>query len=169
MDFSGDIILTRNTDAVGNNSPGWWNHSAISTGLGLGEWSNLIVEAQIKLGVAAFTVEAFKARYPRWCVIRFSSLIGDDAHGWYAAHNAIKMIGQPYARYGSIFLLRKGENCVSVVRKAWSATLGRNLRWRKPDHIYRDAQLGKHGFQIVAEHHDPNWVKPNEWFGGRVA
>ena len=41
----GDIFLTRNTEEVGNDSPGFWNHTAIISPRGT------VIEAQEEPGV----------------------------------------------------------------------------------------------------------------------
>jgi len=156
-----DVILTRNTDEVGNGTPGYWNHAAIAVGTFAGK--DAIVEAQIELGVAAFEVEAFDERYPKWVVLRRDTTLTDKV-----VQQAIELVGMPYERLGSIFMGKYGENCVSVVRRAWRGVIPRRrIAWRRPDHIWNARD--RYGFYVVAQHEDfDNWTKPAERFGGRL-
>jgi hypothetical protein len=161
MDRAGDIILTRNTDEVGNDSPGFWNHAAISGG-------DYIIEAQREPNaVIAVEIEAFMRRYPEWCVVRNADL----KKALEAANHAYDLIGMEYRKIASLFVFlrneRRGENCVSMVRKAWGRALGMDPRWRIPDHIYQDDRFG---FRVIDHHKDyENWIKPDSWLEGRLA
>jgi hypothetical protein len=160
--ISGDIILTRNAEYIGNSSPGYWNHAAISCG-------SYVVEAQEEPNaVIAVKPNYFLARYPEYVILRYP----DIQVAYYAAKAGYSLVGTPYRKISSLFFfLRKsqrGENCVSIVRKAWKVALGRDPRWRIPDDIYREVGYGR--FYQIDHHKDyDNWVQPKEWFGGRLA
>lgn len=150
MTNSGDIIITRNTSEVGNDSPGYWNHAAISGG-------DYIIEAQAKPNlVIAVNPEAFFLRYPEYKIFRYF----DEQISYQAALVAHSLLGKPYRKLASIFMFWKkttlGENCVSVVRKAWSHALHLDTGWRRPDHINN---MIIPGFSAIKHHIDYiNWT-----------
>jgi len=137
----GDTFLTRNEGEENNESPGYWNHCAIYIG------DEKIVEAQVEPynKVMYSHLGEFIQRYPNIKVLRHPN--PDTA--LLAASNACKSVGRPYWRGGSIFRnLRsvfRGENCVSVIRRAWFLALRFDPRWHRPDHVLT------FGFKIVAE------------------
>jgi len=156
---AGDVFLTRNTDAVGNDSPGYWNHAAISAG-------TYVIEAQAKPNaVIAVHLADFIARYPEFLLLR-----NPDAQlGYRAAQHARSLVGTKYRKIASIFRFlrreRRGENCVSVVRKAYKRARGADPRWLKPDDV---AASGL--FYTVVHYRDyNNWRPPSNWLAGRIA
>jgi len=131
----GDILITRNADEKDNQSPGYWNHVSIFVG------GDNIVEAQsapwstIKLS----EVDEFFNRYPKIQIYRWKD---DDTVGEKAATYARTMLGKEYKWLASLFyMFRRGENCVTTVRKAYKEALGFDPGWRKPDDITTDKRL----------------------------
>jgi len=154
----GDMYVTRNTDEVGNPTPGYWNHCAMYVGKGQ------VVEAQIKHGVIKVSLNSFRRRYPEYRRLRYK---GDARIAERAARGALDSVGLPYKKIASIFRhLRKrtrGENCVSVMRRCWKNAFRRvrrpDPRWKKPDHV-----AASHMFFKVEHHRDyKNWRKPDEF------
>lgn len=130
----GDIILTRNENEEDNGSPGYWNHTSIYVEQG-------VVEAQAEPWdtVKFSEIEEFFSRYPKYEIFRWKD---DTSAGKKAANFARTMIGKPYKMFASIFFRRrKGENCVSVVRKCYDEALGYDTGWRFPDDIAKDDRL----------------------------
>lgn len=127
----GDIFLTRNEgdDETVNTSPGFWNHAAIC-----GSDGETIIEAQSNPGkVLQINGYDFVERYPTVKIIRL------NLDGLQLAKEAEKLVGSPYRKIASVFKhLRRnhrGENCVSVIRKAIRNTTGRDPGLFKPDDI----------------------------------
>jgi hypothetical protein len=124
----GDILLTRNTDD--NYTPGYWNHASIVT-------YNGVVEAQTApFNKVIVSVEGeFIRRYPEILLVRYK----DALVAAKASKFAIDSIGKGYRKIASLFyFLRKpsdGENCVSVVRRAWKKALKKDPGWKIPDDI----------------------------------
>ena len=141
MNQAGDIILTRNTEEVGNNTPGYWNHAAISAG-------NYILEAQAEPvnSVIAVQINVFRLRYPEYIVLRYP----DATAAYQAANTVYQLLGTPYRKVASIFhRLRPawvGENCTSLVRRGWIQPLGHDPKWKLPDHIYNYTTQGNCGY-----------------------
>ncbi len=126
----GDIFLTKNSDEVGNDSPGNWNHTAIYIG------NEIVVEAQGgDIGyVREINLNTFINNYPEILVLRCDSEKIGNIAGIYARN----LVGVPYRKIASIFKhLRKhrGENCVSVIRKAYRDALSDDPGWQIPDDI----------------------------------
>ena len=154
----GLIIVTRNTDEVGNDSPGYWNHAAI---ISVREW---VVEAQKEPNaVIAVPLEKFINRYPELVIFRVTEMDQMESVALFAAN----MIGLPYRRIASIFPMWRrpwlGENCVSVVRKAVEQATGKDPRWRRPDHIVASSLMDSYYRENYQE-----WIKPKAWFEGMV-
>ena len=132
----GDIFVTRNLKEEDNTSPGYWNHSAIYVG------EDTIVEAQPDPNkVITIGVQEFYDRYPYVAILRVNHPKGADL-GKQASLIAKASVNTTYKKFASVFRhLRKaerGENCVSVVRRAWSKVLKVNISWWKtPDGIYK--------------------------------
>lgn len=153
----GDILLTRNTEEVGNNSnKGHYNHSSILTAEG-------VVEAQDEpKAVILVTLESFLIRYPEILILRHR----DENIAAKASKEAEKLIGRPYKRAASVFFStrNRGENCVSVCRRAFLLASGQDYQWRIPDDIYncRDFDIYE---QILTY---DKWVQPKTWFEGRI-
>lgn len=132
----GDIVITRNEgdDREYNTSPGYWNHAAIYTGDGF-------VEAQPSPNEVILSNKyEFYRRYPRIRVYRLN-----EDKGKMATAEARKLLGSRYRKLASMFRFlrrdRRGENCVSVVRKAYSRATGTDYKWSKPDDIANDPNL----------------------------
>jgi len=144
----GDIVITRNegSDEDENATPGYWNHVGIYVG------DDRMVEAQAPgWGGKVLTsnrIEYMK-RYPIIVVKRSLT----HAQGVLAAEDAKKSVDTIYRKIASLFIfLRKrerGENCVSVVRRAYMEATGRDPKWRTPDDVYNDENL-----DIVYEHNE---------------
>lgn len=152
----GDIFLTRNTDEIGNDSPGYWNHAAIYGS------SGYVVEAQRDPNsVIAVELESFERRYPHYIVLRYHVRHAAEQAGMHA----FSRIGQPYAERASLFFWRRrGENCVSVVREAYKYATQHDPGWWRPDSIFDDKQL-----DVVFEHKDyENWIQPEDWLEGQT-
>ena len=134
----GDILITRNSNEEDNITPGYWNHAAMFVG------NDRIVEAQLVPGSVIITdFDEFVNRYPLVKVFRFKGVSAE--YGEKAAVEALKIVGSRYRKVASIFKwLRRnprGENCVSVVRKAYRNVFGWDPRWKIPDHIVADPKL----------------------------
>ena len=155
---TGDILLTRNTEEVGNDSPGFWNHAAIYVG------ENKVIEAQAELdSVIAVLLTTFWARYPEIIVLRYTNKQIAER----ASQEARGIHGSSYRKIASVFKKmrrqRRGENCVSVVRKAYAKATQYDPRWQVPDHIYQE--VDNHNLEIVEHKKDyMGWVKPEKWF-----
>ena len=142
----GDLLITRNSEEVGNDSPGYYNHCGIYIG------NQMVVEAQGgDIGyVREINLNTFINNYPEIVIIRCDSEKIGNAAGIYAR----ALVGYPYRKIASIFrnLRRKkmGENCVSVVRKAYMNALeGDDPMWRIPDNVMNDGM-----FKVVSRKPD---------------
>ena len=157
----GDIYLTRNTEEVGNDSPGYWNHAAIYGS------SGYVVESQYEPNaVIVVELEKFRERYPHYTRLRYRPTHpSEELIGQQAGMFAFNLVGKPYVRTASWwFWRRSGENCVSVVRAAYKHALRRDPKWWKPDSIAQDLR-----FNVVELHEDyENWVKPDDWYEGQT-
>ena len=153
--MDGTIYLTRNTDEVGNDSPGNWNHSAIV-------YKGTIIEAQaIPDAVIQVTVDGFRDRYPEFVVLNPVN----EVAGELAALSAYKAIGTPYRQNASVFFKRRqGHNCVSLCRQAYMDAMGFDPGWIIPDHIICFL------FKQVEHYVNYNaWRTPiDDWFPGRL-
>lgn len=130
----GDIILTRNANEEDNGMPGYWNHVSIYVGSG-------VVEAQMPPWetVKFSEEEEFFSRYPKYEIFRW---VVDANTGKQAAAYARTMVGKPYKLFASLFFRRRrGENCVSVVRKAYKEASGKDPEWKFPDDFANDDRL----------------------------
>lgn len=152
--MDGAIYLTRNTEEVGNDSPGHWNHAAIV-------YRDTVIEAQALPGcVIQVRQDSFRDRYPEFILLEPVNQVDGEV----AALEALKMIGMPYRAYASQFFKRKrGHNCVSVCREAYMLALGYDPGWVIPDHIFCFL------FTEIEHKLDDNW-KPiiDDWFPGRI-
>jgi len=133
----GDLMLTRNLREADNQSPGWWNHSAIYVGDG---W---VVEAQAGRGVIFTPFKEFCDRYPHILVLRPK---GACSHRQSAMiRTAKRFVGRPYDLRAStkfwFFDFRGGDNCVSLVRSCYEYGFGFDPCWKIPDHIAGDRRL----------------------------
>lgn len=141
----GLFLVSRNSDEIGNRSPGFWNHAAAC---GPNGW---VVEAQREPGmVIGVPFEHFLARYPE--VVAFWVL--DAEQSSQLAEILPRYVGGPY------HLLR--ANCVDVLRVAVNDLAGeRVVGWERPDHVYQS------GFEVLwhkldYEHYQP----PADWTAG---
>lgn len=152
--MDGAIYLTRNTDEVGNDSPGFWNHSAIV-------YKDTIIEAQaIPKCVIQVTEDSFRDRYPEWILLNPLNEVAGEVAAW----EATKLIGEPYKRFASFFFKRdRGYNCVSLCRKVYMIALGFDPMWVQPDHIISFL------FTQIERKVNYNWMEPEDWFNGRIA
>jgi len=130
----GDLFVTRNATEEENSSPGYWNHLAIYVGEGL------VVEAQQGQGVIYSELPEFLSRYPQIRVLRLR--IGD---GQVIADEACRHVGTPYALLASLprWMRRteRGNNCVSIARRAFIPAVGRDPQWFKPDEAVADPRI----------------------------
>lgn len=152
----GYFLLTRNTEEVGNNSPGFWNHVAI---VGHDNW---VIEAQQEPNsVIKVPGQFFWERYPEILVLKPRGDIGDSI-----AKAAESLIGVRYRKIASIFNFmrrsERGENCVSVARKAYLLATHCDPKWRIPDDLESSRYLTK----VFKKEDYENWEKPDEWFKG---
>ena len=165
----GDILVTRNTDEVGNESPGFWNHLAI---VSVNGW---VVEAQVEPdAVIAAPLDNFIERYPEILAFRMvsdTSIMG-LADRQRVATQAATFVGLPYRRIASLFPRWRrpglGENCVSVVRKTLVKAGMKDPGWKKPDHAAALA-MNHHAYGVSIVHHKidyDGWVKPEVWLEG---
>jgi cell wall-associated NlpC family hydrolase len=132
----GDIFITRNKLDEQNETPGYWNHASIYIGNGL------ILEAQPEPNaVITSDVQKFYDRYPYVAILRYDNK-NWQVLGLNAAVAAQTSQGLVYRKLASMtrFLRRKdrGENCVSLVRRAWRKAVGFDFIWHLPDGIYKD-------------------------------
>lgn len=151
----GCLFLTRNTEEVGNDSPGHWNHCAVmSTRM-------TVVEAQQEPGcVIEVALESFIDRYPE--VVAFQSLYYEGM-----ARVADVTIGSKYVRIDSWWNRWHGFNCVSHVDYCYRKAKGcKSPRWQKPDDVYTKAAREWRFLDYKKDYE--NWVKPASWFEGRL-
>lgn len=142
---SGDIVLTRNTDTIGNPN-GYFNHVAIvfeSNG------RYFVAEMQQKFdGCISVTSSEFFRRYPEYMILRYGNSIVAKSAGKHAE----AYVGQ--LRYGKIASARlfvnrvKKDNCVSFVRRCYKNAGIPDMGWLKPDGVYRRGHFG--GFIPIA-------------------
>ena len=158
--YIGDIYLTRNTEEVGNDTRGFWNHAAIVSR------RLTVIEAQMEPNaVIEVDMKSFRDRYPEW--IRLNT--GNKKVQEMMAIYADRLVGNPYRRLMSVWRRTnlssaRGENCVSVVRKCFKYATGRDPMWMLPDDIAKSRYL-------VKRYHKKdyrNWRKPRSWFQGRI-
>jgi hypothetical protein len=124
----GDIFLTRNAGGdIFNNSPGYYNHTAI---LGPLNW---IIESQRSPdSIITVPIWNFLERYPEILVLRNDNTIIANQ----TAQNATLFVGRPYAPIMSIrpfFLWKYSDNCVSFIKRVYNYTTGITYPWTIPD------------------------------------
>lgn len=153
----GDILITRNTEEVGNPFPGYWNHVAI---VSVNDW---VVEAQIDPNkVIAVPLDKFLLRYPEIKVVRD---VQANAHD--LAVTAMQFVGLPYAKVkvlGMIFAKRSaGVTCVSLLRRIYWSVTNKDPLWFLPDDVSDDKNLTKIDYLL-----NENWVTPKVWYEGMI-
>ncbi len=145
MDYlPGDVFLTRNTPEF-NKTPGYWQHAAITTG-------KIIIEGQEEPGkVIMVTLEGFLKRNPERILLR---PINKDI-GLKAVEYAEDYVGVPYNR--------RSFNCVTLIRTVYAKALGYDYYWLTPDSLYRSLLFNRFDY-----YENKNWVKPEDWYAGRL-
>ena len=135
--WAGDFILTRNLKEEDNTSPGYWNHCAIYIG------DNHIVEAQAGPNAVIMSdLTEFFNRYPQIIVLRVTD---EDSMAAKMVEEGKALVGTPYRKIASIFNSlrnsRRGENCVTVVRKCYLTAFTIDPGWRRPDDVKNFGQI----------------------------
>lgn len=153
----GDIFLTRNTDEVGNDNPGYYNHVAIMS-------ENLwVVEAQYPVGVIAVPWKNFFERYPEILVRRNkNSIIGTET-----GKAAWSFLGTPYRKitsYRPRWHKITGDNCVSLLRRIYLMITNIDMVWRKPDDLLVDLNFDS----LFEKKEYETYQKPNNWLEGAI-
>jgi len=136
--LEGDILLTRNAGGEENNeSPGYYNHSAIIGPL------NWVIEAQRTPNcVICVPIWYFFDRYPEILVLRCSNSKTALSTGRLAP----RYVGRAYDTYMTIrpFWLWKGQDsCISLIRRIYNVVTGRDYKWRIPDSLLKVSWLQK--------------------------
>ena len=145
----GDIFLTRHFDTYENQntSPGYWNHAAICSD------ENHIIESTKESGVVKLEVSEWFKSIQNYIVLRY----GDKDVAMKAAQYAPSLLNNKYRMISSFFnfignrRIRKGLNCVSVVRLSYKYAFAIDPRWVTPDSI-----LNSNLFKIVGKYEEGN-------------
>ena len=158
---SGDIVLTRNADAVGNPN-GYFNHVTIVVETPHGF---VIVEMQQEFNTAIMVrADAFFCRCPEYCIIRHRNPFGAEKAGRFA----IAQVGVPqYRTLASLkpcLLIGNGDNCVSLVRRCYVAAGMADPRWVRPDGIFKVGNIS--GFYVVAHFRYADYEIPHNFYEG---
>ena len=133
----GDIVLTRNYGGDDSNtSPGYWNHCAVILR------DDLVIQAlREEDSVVVGSLNELITEVGFAVILRLKNV--NQRVG--LARSALKLEGASYRGIASIFnRLRKvsrGENCVSVVRKAFINAVGKDPGWKKPDDVFNDTRF----------------------------
>lgn len=133
---NGDILLSRYLDDSRNTTPGKWNHSAIYH-------NGSVIEAIDGQGVCTTEYYIWKSGVEQFIVLRpvFPSV------GKLAGNYAPSLIGNKYRLLTSVFRhigpfrIKKGLNCVSVVRLCYKHAFKDDPKWTLPDHILGDGRF----------------------------
>ena len=160
---SGDIILTRNADSVGNPN-GYFNHATIAAETPQGM---VIVEMQRDFNTAiAVTVDGFFRRCPEYLILRYSNPFVASNAGRFA----LTQVGVPeYRLLASLkpcVKLGVGDNCVSLVRRCYIAAGLLDQRWIKPDGVFKFSR--SHGFRVVAHFRYGDYEIPHNFYEGLI-
>ena len=160
---SGDIVLTRNADAVGNPN-GYFNHTAIVAVTSRGP---VIVEMQQDFNTCiAVRADCFFRRCPEYCVIRNKNAFAAETAGRFA----LTQVGVPeYRTLASLKpcpQLGNGDNCVSLVRRCYIAAGLIDPRWIKPDGVFKFCRV--FGFHVVAHVRYADYEIPNNFYEGLI-
>jgi len=136
-----DVLITRNAKEEDNGSPGYWNHLAIYTPLG-------VIEAQMPPwnSIICTPLNEFFDRYPKLKVFRLKNIDGYQFTNEKdkVAKSAVGMIGKPYKWLASLFPRLKrnrGDNCVTLLRKVYLDGINIDLGWKIPDDLVGDAKF----------------------------
>ena len=126
----GTVLLSKNNNESLNQTPhSTWNHLSIVVD------SNNIVESQMDQGVIKTSFKEYQKRDYTYIAI----VPKDKEIGLKAAKKAESLVGGKYKKLASAFRrLRKpelGENCVSIIRKAYADATGIDPKWKVPDDV----------------------------------
>lgn len=128
--FPGVILVSKNIDESLNTTPkSIWNHLSIMIS------ETELIESQINQGVIITKFEDYKKRAYTWGIIYPKQ----KSIGLKAANYAKELVGIKYRKFSSIFKnprpIKRGLNCVSVVRESYSKILGYDIFIRVPDEL----------------------------------
>ena len=130
---NGDIFISRWYEDDPNTSPGYWNHCAIY-------YNGNVIESLSDMGVVSWSYEEWLPRMQRVIQLRcFNEVAAENA-----ASYAPTLVGKPYRFIASMFRylpwwrIKKGLNCVAVVRVAFARAFFNDPLWRTPDDIVSD-------------------------------
>jgi hypothetical protein len=148
---AGDLLLTRNAGGEeANESPGYYNHSAIIGPL------NWVIEAQKTPNcVIAVPVWHFFDRYPEIMVLRCNN----PATVARTLELAPQYVGRTYDTYMTIrpfWRWRNSDSCISLLRRIYNAATGYDYKWRIPDSLLEVEWLEKKALKKDYE----NYVEP---------
>lgn len=126
---AGDLLLTRNKGGeAANESPGYYNHSAI---ISVQDW---VVESQATPNaVIAVPIWSFFERYPEILVLRPPAGVAQQT-----AKLAPLYLGRQYSTYMSVrplWLWKNTDSCISLLRRIYNKATGYDYRWRIPDSL----------------------------------
>ena len=136
---NGDIFITRYHDEEKNGFPGYWNHACIYN-------DGMIIEALMEIGVHTIPFEEWVKGVDRYIQLRYK---GKEKKAQVAGKHALTMIGLPYRMVTSVFVfltpwrIKKGVNCISVVRLAYKKAFKEDPGWVKADDILEDEMFNK--------------------------
>lgn len=147
----GDILLSRNAGGeVNNESPGYYNHSAIIGPL------NWVIEAQrTPDSIIAVPIWYFFERYPEILVLRCTNTKTAEKTG----EMATRFVGRFYDTYMTIrplWLWRSGDSCISLIRRVYNVVTGEDYKWRIPDSLLKVQWLEK----VALKKDYKNYVEP---------
>lgn len=133
----GTIILSRNIDEdVNDQFPGYYNHCSLVLS------ETTILESMAgDGGVVVNTIESI-TEHPETGEYIFL-FPNNPKIANIAATYAYSLVGLPYNKLASarIFLRKnsRGENCVSLVRRAYSTAINRDVKWKIADDVWRSS------------------------------
>ena len=151
---AGDLLLTRNAGGEENNeSPGYYNHSAIVSVL------NWVIESQrTPDSVVAVPIWYFFERYPEVLVLRCDNpQVAEQT-----AQIAPRYVGRRYDTYMTIrpaWLWRGKDSCISLIRRIYNVVTGRDYRWRIPDSLLKVQWLK----QVALKRDYENYIAPSSY------
>jgi hypothetical protein len=146
--LEGDILLTRNFGGEERNeSPGYYNHSAIIGPL------NWVIESQrTPNSVIAVPIWHFFERYPEILVLRCDN----NETAKLTAKTATQYIGRTYDTYMTIrpfWLWKNSDSCISLIRRVYNVVTGQDYKWRIPDDLVYVPWLKKVALKKDYENH----------------